>query len=49
MGDNNDATPHFPSSYDVPNVVAVAATDRLASFSNFGANSVDSRRRAWVS
>ena len=41
VGDDNDATPHFPSSYDVPNVVAVAATDRLASFSNFGANSVD--------
>ena len=44
VGDNNDATPHYPSSYDVPNVVAVAATDdtdRLASFSNFGAASVD--------
>ena len=44
VGDNNDATPHFPSSYDVPNVVAVAATDdtdRLASFSNFGAATVD--------
>jgi len=44
VGDNNDATPHYPSSYDVPNVVSVAAsddTDRLASFSNFGATSVD--------
>ena len=43
-GDDNDATPHYPSSYVVPNVVAVAATDdtdRLASFSNFGATTVD--------
>ncbi len=41
---NNDTTPHFPSSYDAPNVVAVAATtntDARASFSNFGATSVD--------
>lgn len=44
VGDDNDATPNYPSGYAVPNVVAVAAaddTDRLASFSNFGANSVD--------
>ena len=44
IGDNNDVTPHYPSSYDVPNIVAVAATDdtdTLASFSNFGATSVD--------
>ena len=44
VGDNNDATPHYPSGYNVPNVVSVAATDdtdRLASFSNFGANTVD--------
>jgi len=42
-GSNNDLTPHFPSSYNAPNVVAVAATDNndaLASFSNFGATSV---------
>jgi len=42
-GLNNDATPHYPSSYNAPNVVAVAATDNndaLATFSNFGANSV---------
>ncbi len=44
IGDDNDATAHYPSSYDNPNVVAVAATDnrdQLASFSNFGAQSVD--------
>jgi len=40
---DNDRTPHYPSSYDVPNVVSVAALDRhdaLASFSNYGAKSV---------
>jgi len=41
---NTDATPHYPSSYDLPNIISVAATDdsdRLASFSNFGSVSVD--------
>ena len=41
---NNDMSPHYPSSYDVPNVVAVAATDHndlKASFSNYGLTSVD--------
>jgi subtilisin family serine protease len=40
---DNDRTPHYPSSYNVPNVISVAALDRhdqLASFSNFGAKSV---------
>jgi subtilisin family serine protease len=40
---NNDRTPHFPSSYNVPNVVSVAALDRndeLARFSNYGLKSV---------
>ncbi len=44
VGDNNDATPDYPASYGVPNVVSVAATDdtdALASFSNFGATTVD--------
>jgi hypothetical protein len=41
---NNDVTPHYPSSYNAPNVVAVASTtnrDARSSFSNFGATSVD--------
>jgi len=41
---DNDAWPVFPASYDLDNVVAVAATDRhdeLASFSCWGAASVD--------
>jgi subtilisin family serine protease len=40
---DNDRQPHYPSSYDSPNVVSVAALDRhdaLASFSNYGAKSV---------
>jgi len=41
--DNTDKRPHYPSSYKLPNVLSVAAldrNDRLASFSNYGANSV---------
>ncbi|MDP9491856.1 MAG: S8 family serine peptidase, partial [Actinomycetota bacterium] len=41
---DNDLLPTYPASYDVPNVIAVAATDQrdgLASFSNTGAASVD--------
>jgi len=40
---NNDRNPHFPSSYNVPNVISVAALDRndqLAKFSNYGVKSV---------
>jgi subtilisin family serine protease len=40
---NNDRRPHFPSNYEQPNVVSVAAMDRndkLARFSNYGAKSV---------
>ena len=40
---NNDRNPHFPSSYNVPNVISVAALDRsdqLAKFSNYGLKSV---------
>ena len=41
---DNDLRPHYPSSYDLPNIIAVAATDNwdnLASFSNYGKKSVD--------
>ncbi|WP_428262429.1 PKD domain-containing protein [Haliangium sp.] len=41
---DNDASPHFPSSYEATNIIAVAASnssDELASFSSFGATSVD--------
>lgn len=40
---NNDNVAHYPSSYDVPNIISVAATDRrdaLASYSNYGVKSV---------
>jgi len=43
-GTDNDVTPHYPSSYTSSDVLSVAATDRndaLASFSCFGATSVD--------
>lgn len=43
-GNNNDLAPLFPASYDLPNILAVAASDfqdQLASFSNTGAFSVD--------
>ena len=41
---NTDLSPHYPSAYDSPYIIAVAATDNrdnLASFSNFGATTVD--------
>jgi subtilisin family serine protease len=44
VGDNNDGQPHYPSNYDVPNVVSVMATDQNdnpAGFSNFGKTTVD--------
>jgi subtilisin family serine protease len=44
VGDDNDAVASYPSNYDLPNVVSVAATDRndaLARFSNYGAATVD--------
>lgn len=43
-GNDNDARPQYPSNYDIPNVISVAATnhnDLLANFSNFGATTVD--------
>lgn len=43
-GQNNDLIPTYPASFGFDNLLSVAATDRngrLASFSNFGATSVD--------
>jgi subtilisin family serine protease len=48
-GSNNDITPHYPASYDLPNIISVAATDHndaLSIFtppraSNYGLTSVD--------
>jgi len=43
-GSDNDTAPHYPSNFDNPNVIAVAATthdDGLAAFSNVGATNVD--------
>ncbi|MEI8122451.1 MAG: S8 family serine peptidase, partial [bacterium] len=43
-GTDNDGTPNYPSNFDCDNIVAVAATDsgdNLASFSCYGAASVD--------
>ena len=40
---NTDRTPHYPSSYQLPNVISVAALNRrdeLTSFSNFGLKTV---------
>lgn len=42
-GSSNDSRPHYPSNYDLPNVISVAALDRndqLASFSNYGTKTV---------
>ena len=41
---NNDTNPFYPASYDLDNIISVAATDdedQLATFSHFGATSVD--------
>ncbi len=40
---DNDSTPSYPASYQLPNLVSVAATNRrdeLSDFSNYGARSV---------
>lgn len=44
FGDDNDDFPMYPASYDLPNIISVAATnheDNLAYFSNYGAVTVD--------
>lgn len=43
-GVNDDVTPFYPAAFDCPNIISVAATDmydKLASFSCYGAKSVD--------
>lgn len=43
-GTNNDAIPFYPASYTSSNIISVTASDQndtLATFSNFGINSVD--------
>jgi subtilisin family serine protease len=42
-GADNDRTPSYPAAFDLPNIIAVAASDSsdlLASFSNFGPTKV---------
>jgi hypothetical protein len=42
-GSNNDTTPTYPASFQVENVISVAASDpldQLANFSNYGKNTV---------
>ena len=42
--ENTDIYPHYPSSYDCPNIISVAASDwndNLANFSCYGPESVD--------
>jgi subtilisin family serine protease len=44
IGDDNDVLPVFPANYSLPNVISVAASnrlDQLTVFSNFGRTSVD--------
>lgn len=41
---NNDSRPSYPATFDLPNVISVAATDHndgIARFSNYGATTVD--------
>jgi len=44
LGDDNDSMPAYPASYNLPNIISVAATDNndnLTGFSNYGLRSVD--------
>ena len=44
IGDNNEATHHYPSDYTLPGIISVMATDSTdtrADFSNYGVTSVD--------
>ena len=44
VGDDNDRVPSYPASFDLPNIISVGAWtryDQAATFSNYGATSVD--------
>lgn len=44
VGDNNNTTPQYPASYNLDNIISVAAMNNdwnRASFSNYGSTSVD--------
>jgi subtilisin family serine protease len=44
VGDNNNVTPQYPASYNLDNIISVAAMNNdwnRASFSNYGSTSVD--------
>lgn len=44
VGDNNDTTPHYPSTYASENIIAVASitsSGAKSSFSNYGSTTVD--------
>lgn len=48
---NNDTKPTYPASYDLPHLVAVAASDnrdKLASFSNYGSHTVHLAAPGWA-
>jgi subtilisin family serine protease len=43
-GKNTDVSPFYPASFDLPNIISVAATDQfdqIAHFSNYGQQTVD--------
>ncbi len=49
-GIDNDSAPHFPASFQLPNLVAVAASnasDELTAFSNYGRNTVHIAAPGW--
>lgn len=44
IGVDNDITPNYPASYELENIISVAASDendKFAAFSNYGSTSVD--------
>ena len=52
-GSDNDQTPHYPSNFELRNLMAVASlaqndSNRLANFSNYGASKVDLAAEGYV-